>query len=137
MDANVLDVYRVSPNKSILNIALRSKVLRPPVYATSTKASITQMWIIEAHGALVRIAVVNCSARSVTVEKVEQRLEEAVVKSKGLFQSGSVDNTGLVRDPLILAHGCRRSRTVSIGKLRLNYRRSLVNSGTRHGATPS
>lgn len=100
MDANVLDVYHMSPNKSLLNNVLRSKVLKRPVYATSTKGSTTQIWRIEAHGALVRIAVVNWSARSVTVGEVEQRLEDAVVKSKGLFQSESVDGTGLFRDPL-------------------------------------
>lgn len=94
MDANVLDVYRMSPDKSILNNVLRSKVLRRPVYATSTKGSITQMWRIEAHGALVRIAVVDWSARSVAVGEVEQRLEDAVVKSKGLFRSGSVGWNG-------------------------------------------
>jgi len=100
MEANALDVYRMSPDKSILNNVLRSKVHRRPVYATSTKDSTTQMWRIEAHGALVRIAVVDWSARSVAVGEVVQRLEDAVVKSRGLFQSGSVDGTGFVRDPL-------------------------------------
>jgi len=90
MNANTLDVYRMSPDKSILDNVLRSKVLRRPVYATCTTNSITQVWRIEAHGALVRIAVINWSARSVAVGEVEQRLEDAMVKPKGLFQSGSV-----------------------------------------------
>ena len=94
MDANALDVYRMSPDKSILNNTLRSKILRRPVYATSTKDSITQVWRIEAHGALVRIAVVNWSARSVTVGEIEQRLEEAMVKPKGFFHAGSVNGKG-------------------------------------------
>ena len=91
MDANVLDVYRMSPEKSILNNVFRSMVLRRPVYATSTDNSVTQVWRIEAHGALVRIAVVNWLARRVVVGEVEQALEDAVVKPKGFFQRrGSV-----------------------------------------------
>ena len=94
MDANVLDVYRMSPNKSILNNVLRSKVLRRPVYATSTKNSVTQVWRIEAHGALVRIAVVNWAARTVAVGEVEQGLEDVIVKPKGFFQRrASVENS--------------------------------------------
>ena len=100
MGANVLDVYRLGPDKSILDNVWRSKVLRRPVYATSTEGSITQVWRIEAHGALVRIAAINWSARSVAVGEVVKRLEDAVVKSKGFFQSGSVDGTGLGRDSL-------------------------------------
>jgi len=96
MCTNVLDVYRLSPDKSILNNVWRSKVLRRPVYATSTEGSITQVWRIEVHGALVGIAAVNWSARSVAVGEVVKRLEDAVVKSKGFFQSGSVDGQGWV-----------------------------------------
>lgn len=97
MDANVLDVYRMNPDKSILNNVLHSKVLKRPIYATSTKNSVTQVWRIEAHGALVRIAVVNWLARRVVVGEVEQRLEDAIVKPKGFFQS-NVYGTG----PLVL-----------------------------------
>ena len=86
MNPPIIDVYRFLPDKSVLDNVIHSKALRRPVYASTTQGSVTRVWRIEAHGSMTQIAMVDWELRFLSFGDVQRKLDDVLVKSKGLFQ---------------------------------------------------
>jgi len=86
MNPPTVDVYRFLPDKSILDNVIHSKALRRPVYASTTQGAVTRAWRIEAHGSLTQIAMIDWEQGFISLGGVQRKLDEVLVKSKGLFQ---------------------------------------------------
>lgn len=86
MNPPTIDVYRFLPDKSVLDNLIHSKALRRPVYASTTKGAVTRAWRIEAHGSLTQIAMVDWEQGFISFGDVQRKLDEVLVKPKGLFQ---------------------------------------------------
>jgi len=86
MNPPTIDVYRFLPDKSVLDSVVHSKALRRPVYASTTQGAVTRAWRIEAHGSLTQIAMIDWEQGSLLFGGVQRKLDDVLVKSKGLFQ---------------------------------------------------
>lgn len=86
MNPPTIDVYRFLPDKSVLDSVIHSKALRRPVYASTTHAAVTRAWRIEAHGSLTQIASIDWEQGFLSFGGVQRKLDDVLVKSKGLFQ---------------------------------------------------
>ena len=86
MNLPTIDVYRFLPNKSVLDTVIHSKALRRPVYASTTQGAVTYAWRIEVQGCLTQIAMIDWEQGFLSFGSVQRKLEDVLVKSKGLFQ---------------------------------------------------
>ena len=86
MNPPTIDVYRLLPDKSVLDNVIHSKALRRPVYASTTQAAVTRVWRIGAHGSLTQIAMIDWEQGSLSFGSVQRKLDDVLVKSKSLFQ---------------------------------------------------
>src|SRR5258706_3641537 len=86
MNLPTIDVYRFLPNKSVLDTVVHSKALRRPVYASTTQGAVTCAWRIEVQGSLTQIAMIDWEQGFLSFGGVQRKLEDVLVKSKGLFQ---------------------------------------------------
>ena len=86
MNPPTIDIYRFLPEKSVLDNVVHSKALRRPVYTSTTKDAVTRVWRIEANGSLTQIAVIDWEQGFLSFGGVRRKLDDILVKSKGLFQ---------------------------------------------------